>query len=165
MSTPEPVIEPLTWRVLQALQAQVQRVRISNGYYTDLGSDVRLSRASGPVNAARVHIVSPSDSLNDNEPGKGLRGARTVRGEMSVIVEYMVPGESTESYLNAHRGRADLIRVLRDDPALQPAGITQVRVTGRSILDPADGMPCVIAQITLTVSLVETTNPLSLPPA
>lgn len=158
-----PVPEPLTWRVLVAVQDLVKRVRKASGFYTDMGADVRLTgwqmdRGTSP----RVHICSPSDSLNDGDIGKGLRGSRTVSGDMSVIVEYVLPASFADTHREAHRGRADLVRVLRDDPALAPAGVRALRITGRRILDQPEGLPFVVAQIELTVSITETTTPLPL---
>lgn len=154
--------EPLTWRVLEYVQQLVQRIRITDGYYTDMGADVRLSawipeRASAP----RVHIVSVSDTLNDGElRGRGLRGPRDVRGEMQVVVEYVLPASMPDAQKIAHRGRADLVSVLRDDPALCPRGVTGLAITNRQILDQPDGLPVVVSQVTLSVSIYETTAPL-----
>lgn len=157
MSTPE----PLTWRVLDQIKTLVQRVRKASGYYTDMGADVRIAgwqvdRATAP----RAHIYSPSDTLSDGDVGKGLRGPRSIHGDMAVVVEYVLPVSFPDAHREAHRGRADLVRVLRDDPALAPTGVRSVRITRRQILDQQDGLPVVVVQIELTVSITETSTPL-----
>jgi hypothetical protein len=148
--------EPLTWRALEAIKALVQRVRAADGYYTDLGSNVSLEAPSADANVERVVIVSPTDDLSDARASRGLRGPGAISGTMTVVVEYSIPATRTDAMRQAHRGRADLVRVLRDDPALLPARITSLTITGRQILQPED-MPCVITQITLSVGLSEPT--------
>lgn len=161
MTTPR--AEPLTWRVLVAIQTLVQRIKKSDGYWTDMGADVRLTGWQYDTSSkARAHIISTQDTLNDGAVGKGLRGSRTVSGELSVTVEYVLPATFADVQREAHRGRADLVQVLRDDPALQPAGVRALTITSRQILDQPDGLPVVVAQIGLTVSITEATVPLSI---
>jgi hypothetical protein len=159
--------EPLTWTVLQQVAARLQTIAIDDGFHTDLGENVSLEgfvasqlENLGPEGITRV--VSPTDSLNDADTPKGRSGPRSVQGEMDITVEHVIPITRADAHHQAHRARADIVRVLRDDPRLWAKGITAFAITRRQILEIPDGFPIVVVQISARARIHEDTPP---PPA
>jgi hypothetical protein len=157
------VSEPLTWTILQSLKARVETISVDAGFYTDLGANVSLEafRAADILQGASelVRIVSMSDALTDAEPPKGRSGPRSIAGSMDGFVEYVIPAARPDAHRQAHRGRADLVRVLRDDPRLWAPGVRGFSITGRQMLEQPDGLPVVVAQISWRADIYEATPP------
>jgi len=84
-------------------------------------------------------------------------GARMTRSEMVAIVEFYVPfGGDDVAELLAHRGRADLVRALREPLRGKTPGILNLKVTGSRIGSPEETAGLVVAQVTARVDLNET---------
>ncbi len=152
--------EPLTWEILQQLKSRIEDVRVENGYYTDIGAAVSLEafRAHDIGQGELVRIVSLSDDI-EAQPAKTRRGTSSVRGAMTIVIEYVIPSSRADAHRQAHRGRADLLRVLRDTPETWVRGVIGFSVQRRDILEQPDGLPVVVAQITAIANIHEETPP------
>lgn len=156
--------EPLTWSILELIAARIATINTDNDFYTNLGATVSLEafRASDLEKGELVRVVSPADSLSDADLPKGRSGPRSVTGSMEIVVEYVIPASRSDAHRQAHRGRADLVRVLRDDPRAWAPGVRGFRIVGRSMLEQPDGLPIVVAQLNCVADIHEFTPP---PPA
>ena len=129
------------------------------------GNDLKERGIATPRPNYQASIVTRLASLPQPVIVAVQGGCFTGGLELALAGDIILAGESAsfaDTHREAHRGRADLVRVLRDDPALAPAGVRALRITGRRILDQPEGLPFVVAQIELTVSITETTTPLPL---
>lgn len=145
--------EPLSWQVLQALQTRLQQVRVSNGYHTDIGADVRIDDVQAEeINAPVVTITATDFSRNAQASSQ-----RLVSTDMTFSVEVFVP--ITEgAYLMSHRVRADVLRALRNTSGDMPkgdSGTTKVDITSDRIIPRPDGASLIAVQITAQAGLSE----------
>lgn len=157
MPLPTPAADdPLSWRVLLALGARLERVRVANGYLTDLGADVRvdggqidLSDIAAPVTLIEAPDFSPREGGNSK-----LRPT-----DMEVAAVVFLPGDSAEHMRQAHRARDDLQRAFFDTsvdlPALPRGGTVSLRITGEVIEPRPDGANCIAVQINAQAGLVD----------
>lgn len=153
--------DPITWAILKQIKARIETVRVANGYYTDIGKNVSLEafRPHDLKDGELVRVVSPSDDLSDGEPAKTRTGTRFVTGSMTVVIEYVIPATRADAHEKAHRGRADLLRVLRDTPQTWTRGCRGFAVQRRDILDQPYGLPVVVVQLTARADIHEATPP------
>jgi hypothetical protein len=87
-----------------------------------------------------------------------------VRSEIDVTVEYSIPrGQGTPNpKLQAHRARADLMKVLLVKDKILPRFVTGLSIVSASLGSSADqtqGVSYVIAQVTVRAGLVDITPP------
>jgi hypothetical protein len=153
------VTEPLSWQVLQYVQAIVGRITQAAGYRTDLGAgEVTLDTSTVDENATTPYTTVAAGAFAGVDANSGRR---TLSGDMEVAVQYAVPLQSgVNAELLAHRGRADLVRAIHaENPRERPQGLRTLEITGSTLGDPENGAAVVIAQVTLRASLSETHTP------
>lgn len=157
MSTPE----PLTWRVIEAVAAMLAKIKVADGYYTDLGTTPALTsrdQVSGNERAPFAAVLAGEMSTNEEATG---RSRSRVVGEMELVVEYAVPVAATQNAeRQAHRGRADIVRALCDGMRNLPLGVNELQITGSRIdAAPQSGTHIIIAQLALRAKLSELSMP------
>ena len=147
--------EPITWRALQYVEQLLGAVTVANGYHSDLGTGaITLDTGRQPDEGQPMTLIAATDVeiLEDSS------SPRTTNSRMGVVVEFYAPfAVGANAELLAHRARADIVRVLRRDVRGAPEGIRRIAVTGSSIGSPEEAAGLVIAQVTATVDLTETT--------
>lgn len=150
--------EPLTWLALEALKTMLASIKIVNGYHTDLGlAPVYLDRSqNADNNTAFTAILAGEIPTNPD-----LSNRNILASNMDLTVEYCIPpaaGVSAE--LLAHRGRADLLRVLMSDLRGKPHGFGALTITGSRIVSAVEpGSSLVIAQVSARAALSESKTP------
>lgn len=148
--------EPLTWQVLEFVKAMVLQVTVANGFHTDLGAGVvTLEGDQVPDDSEAPHTLIVATEIPVT-----TAGPRTLKSDMDITIEFSVPFAVQESAERlAHRARADLVRVLRDDFRNGPVGLNTLELTGARIGQPEDGAAVVVAQVTARAGLTETKPP------
>jgi hypothetical protein len=154
------VAEPISWLALQAIKALVQSVSVINGYYTDMGAaDIVLDRSQVPEGEAPFVLITATDFT----PIDARSGPKTTVNTMDLVIEFAQPmGDGvTDPELIAHRGRADLVRVLKTDLRSAPAMLHNLQITSSRIGSDTDeaGSALVIAQVSARVDLTESKSP------
>ena len=133
----------------------LERITVENGFYTDLGLslialDPRQKPEEGAIYTAIASSLFPTEDAS----------SRTVRSTMEIVIETTLPFELDENpELLAHRARADIVSVIRNNFRNQAIGITSLVVTGSQLSQPEDGAAAVIAQVTARAGLTETQLP------
>ena len=150
--------ECASWQMIEALDALVGRVAVTNGYFTDLGAEPRVLDRTQQVDPARAFVIILAETF---ETVDDKSNHRTLCSGVDVVLEYVIPrapGVSPEQL--AHRGRADLVRALATDLRGGPKGFTSISITGSAITSPEEpGSDLVIAQVTARAVLSESLLP------
>lgn len=150
--------EPITWRALEALRAMLAVVRIADGYHTDLGlAPVHLDRGQNvDANEAFTVIIANEITAVDEKSNRNI-----LASAMDITVEYCIPVTGAgNAELLAHRGRADVVRVLMNDLRGQVQGFNKLQITGTRITSAIEpGSSLVIAQVSARAALSESTTP------
>ena len=157
MPLPTPAADdPLSWRVLLALAARLERVRVANGYLTDIGADVRVDGPQVDLSRTAQPITWVAASEFDRGENSTQRLTFTA---MTLGVTCFVPGDSVDHMRLAHRACTDLRRVFldtsRDMPASDTGGTVQLTVVSELIETRPEGAPAIAVQITAQAGLVE----------
>lgn len=161
---PAPDVEPLSWRALEALRDVVRSVTRANGYHTDLGEGAILlddTEADGDAGDVAVVFIDAAD-LDGIAGGRGHTSS-----DMALTFEFVVPRtQNANAKLQAHRGCADLVRVLTFKTggrgAGLPPGFRSFELTGARLngyTDEEAGASFVIAQVTARAGLTDTQSP------
>lgn len=154
--------EPLTWQLLQFLQARLQQITVSNGYLTDIGSGpVVIDEDDVPGTSTAAIVVA----INGFAPTASTTS--TVLTETAnVTVEFSVPRSViTGAGLLAQRARVDLLRALSFKERLMPAGCYGWTITGADLVDAEEsaGRSFAVAQVTARVGLKQAFDPAPTP--
>lgn len=148
--------DPLSWRVLLSLAARLERVRVANGYLTDLGADVRVD--GGQIDLRGVTQPVTLIAATDFARAEG-GSAKLARTDMQVAAVVFVPGDSADHMRQAHRVRTDLLRAFADTstdlPALPRGGTVTLTITDTVIEPRPDGANCIAVQINAQAGLVD----------
>ncbi len=150
--------EPISWRALEALKAMLAEIRIADGYHTDLGlAPVYLDRGQNvDANAAFTVIIANEITAVEEKSNRNI-----LASTMDITVEFCIPPlAGVNSELLAHRGRADVVRVLMNDLRGQVQGFSKLQITGTRITSAIEpGSSLVIAQVSARAALSESTTP------
>ena len=157
MPLPTPAADdPLSWRVLLSLAARLERVRVANGYLTDLGADVRVDGGQIDLNDLRDPVTWIVG--NDFTPQEGGT-PRQVKDQFEIAAAVFLPGDSADQMRLAHRARYDLRRAFfdtaRDLPKDANGGALSIVVTDVFIEPRPNGANCIQVQISAQAGLVE----------
>lgn len=148
--------EPLSYRLLEALQTQLQTITVANGFRTELGGDVRLEAYSledlGADIGLRAYVYA-TELKRDSEGSSN----RIKKDRETVLIDAIVPTAAGTGQLVAHRTLADLRRALdQDERQWLGEGLGRLEIeTQRIELRPA-GLRLIVVQLGLSVLLTET---------
>jgi hypothetical protein len=148
--------EPLSYQLLEALQAQLQTIAVDNGFRTDLGEDIRLEAYSLEELAGEISLrayVYATELTRDAANSSN----RIKKDRVGVVIEAIVPTSASDGQRVAHRTLADLRRALdQDERQWLGEGLGRIEVATQSIeLRPA-GLRLIVVQLGLSVMLTET---------
>lgn len=150
--------EPATWQALQLLRTRLQDIRIATGYHTDLGAGaIHLERVQAREGDAPFTLVVATAV----DPVPDASGTYVEVSTISWSIEYVLPldgdGDPGPDLL-AHRGRADVIRALKDDLRGEAVRLSNLRIDGCEITGDTDarGASVVITQVTGRIDVTET---------
>lgn len=145
--------EPISWQALVAVQGFLQRIKSSDGYFTDAGNQVDLEpfQIDGESTASSLRVVE--DDTDAFEDGRDVR-----TGEINILIECYIPVTDDNAQLQAHRIRADVVKSIPTRSRDLPPNIHTVSVTGRRIFQRPNGFPFVVTQVSLRVGLIETAS-------
>lgn len=149
--------EPLSWLALEALKTMLASIKIISGYHTDLGlAPVYLDRAQTvDANSAFTVVIANEIATLEEKSNRNI-----LASAMDLTVEYCIPVSIVNPELLAHRGRADLLRVLMSDLRGKPQGFTSLQITGSRITSAVEpGSSLVIAQVSARAALSESKTP------
>lgn len=154
--------DPVSWQLLEHVQAALKLVTVARGYFTDLGlAVVALEGDQLPEDDTPYTAVLATDLPIDEEAST----RSTTRTDMEITVEFAVPFAADQNANRAaHRARADVIRALiplRKNPKDRPLGVSNFQITGSTIGTPEGGAAVVIAQVTARAGLTESNQPAS----
>lgn len=154
--------EPITWQLLQHVQAALKLVTVERGFMTDIGLGVIALEADQLPEDAAPYTLILAGTIDVSEE-TATRSTLTSGADM--VIEVAVPFDATAgAQLQAHRARLDVIRALlplRKNIKDRPYGINSFELTGSSIGTAEDGASVVIAQVTARAGLTESMNPAS----
>lgn len=143
--------EPVTIRVLNALQAELQRITVANGFSSDLGLWVDTERSqSGIPSAPRASVAF----FSIQRPSQGGTPDASRSGEG--LIEIMLPASHTNAMDTIYRATEDVERVLEEMAERLQADT--IKATGALVpifvqaafLDRPEGLPVCAAEITWT---------------
>lgn len=144
--------EPLTWEAIVAVAGMLSLITVANGYRTDIGEQVELDdNQIDEDEAPFVRIFADDIPVTTN-------GKRFVTSGVDIVIQAVLK-VGTQSQLQAHRARADIIKALHQPLNGAVLGMTGLDITGSAIGKPADGSNVVIAQVTARAGLSETKPP------
>lgn len=130
---------PITWQLVLLIQAQLQTVRVANGYFTDIGTSVFTERSQVQQGNTPYAVVTLKKTTRS---GVGPRLQRNA----TFTVEAGIPTgvDSTNAMETAHKVLADLERALNTE---SPQSINRVRYalsTDTDIQDRPDGLKAIL---------------------
>jgi hypothetical protein len=106
--------EPLSYRLLEALQTHLQTITVANGFRTELGADIKLEAYSledlGADIGLRAYVYATE--LTRDAAGSSNR---VKKDRETVLIDAIVPIAAGNGQLLAHRTLADLRRALDQD--------------------------------------------------
>lgn len=154
--------EPITWQLLQHVQAALKLVTVERGFMTDIGlGPIALEAKQLPEDDEPYTLILARDIPVSEDTAT----RSTLSSDADVVIEVAVPFDADENaQRQAHRARLDVIRALlplRKDIKDRPYGIRSFALTGSSIGTAEDGASVVIAQVTARAGLTESMNPAS----
>lgn len=143
--------EPVTLRVLTALQAELQRITVANGFSSDLGLWVDTQGAQSgiptqPRTTAAMFSIQRAAESGSPDAGRSGEG----------VIEVMLPANYANAMAIVHRAIDDVERAL--DEMAQRLQRGTIQATGALvpifmqavILDRPEGLPVCGAEITWT---------------
>ncbi|TAA42471.1 hypothetical protein [Pseudoxanthomonas winnipegensis] len=151
--------EPASWQLLEFLKRRVQLIQ-GAGFRTQIGAGVIIlddtEVPDDPTVAATIIEAGDASATG----GSGVH----VKSDVDVTIEYSIPrGQGTKNpKLQAHRARADLMKVLIVKSRDLPQFISTLSIVSASLGSTADqetGVSYVIAQVTVRAGLVDITPP------
>lgn len=147
---------PLTWRAVQVIADYMATIRLADGFRTDLGASVSTDPAQldgDTDNLPAVHVVTDGDITD-----AGIDAGRRIKS-VPVTAEAYVPVTQTGAHRIAHDLLDDMSRAIPSGKRRAsnfPQGVYALDRTGARILLMPEGLPYVVAQLTLAVGVSET---------
>lgn len=143
--------EPVTIRVLSALQAELQRITVANGFSSDLGQWVDTERVQSGIPSAPRTSVS---FFSIARPGEGGSPDASRSGEG--MIEIMLPASYDNAMDTIYRAAEDVERAMEEMAERLQSGA--IEATGALVpifmqavfLDRPEGLPVCAAEITWT---------------
>lgn len=131
---------PRSWAILQALQARLQQISVSNGYRTEAGDDVRLepSQLGG---APSITLYSAATTRPEDARSPGER-------EFTLIVEAQVPVALDDAHALVVAIAEDIEQAL-ETYLPQPLALP-LQFQESLYLDRPDGVAAMAAQVMFT---------------
>lgn len=151
--------EPVSYRLLEAVQARLQGISIANGYRTDVGDNVVID---APYLAEGADVCFITSGAHTPTPASSTPRVRS--GDVVINIEVVIPVARATAQRDAHRVRADVLRALIDTAIDLPrdadgSAATSLRITGDQILTRPEGAAAIVVQITASAGLTERINP------
>lgn len=147
--------DPLSWTAMQSIKTRIESIRTSNGYQTDIGSNVHLDTVplSSIGNAPRTAAVAGEFTPDEANSNRNVR-----KTDIGVTVEAVIPADYAQAEGVAHKALADMRLCLKDSASyLPPDASSFVAGSGRLIRRP-DGADVVLAQMDFTLKITERTR-------
>ena len=146
MSTPS----MLPWQTLQALLAIYQRVRVSNGYFTDLGQNASLeSPQQNEESLPDLVIIGTPQNAGDQ--GQNFRS-----WTLEVVLQARIPASRDNAQYTAWMVHADLLAATPTKAEPLPKGATSISIASSAIVQYTPGPPFIVVQVRLLIGLVFT---------
>jgi hypothetical protein len=142
-------VEPLSYRLLSAIQTQLSYITKDHGFFTDAGGSVGLEPIQQDGSAPQILVVETDDESADQPTLPQGQYA------MTILVESAVPASSADAQIQAHRVRDDVIKAMARKTNTAPNGVSGLKLISRKILQRPDGMPAVVAQCMYRATLIE----------
>lgn len=151
--------EPISYRMLEALQARLQSISVANGYRTDIGQRVLIDAIYVPDdNAPAVFVIA-----QDFARKAGTSTPRQRDSDVEIIVEALMPITRDSAQREAHRVRADLLRALFDTaedlPKDETGSAHSITISSDRIVTRPEGSNHIVVQITASAGLTERITP------
>jgi len=145
--------DPVTWQLALLLQSQLQKVRVSNGYFTDIGELVLVEDVQTPTEATALATVIDVNTTTRTSDAATNRRQRSV----DFTVEAAIKVTPTNAKQMAHRVVADIERVLDQDASAPgspsaPKNIRMAKATKAEILKRPEGFGAMVIQVTGTAN-------------
>lgn len=143
--------EPVTIRVLNALQAELQRITVANGFSSDLGLWVDTERSQTGIPTAPRAAVAFFSIQRPNDGG-APDASRSGEG----MIEIQLPASYTNAMDTIYRATEDVERVMDEmaerlrSGAIEATGALVPIFMQAVFLDRPEGLPVCGADITWT---------------
>lgn len=148
------------WILLGQLADQAEAMTVANGYRTDIGLSVsrepEAQHAEDPAETPARLLVVLASAVTPTSTAAQLRTLR-----FDVSLEAQLPADSQDAQAQAHAALADLLDLYRQSRTyLQSSTIsTQVTPGPGEVLTRPEGLPIVVAALTLRCVLTEKLPP------
>jgi hypothetical protein len=143
--------DPITWQLALLLQSSLSKVRVSNGYRTDIGASVLIEDAQTPTDAAVLPtVIDVNLTTRSSDTGTNRR-----QRSVDFTVQAAIACTLANAKEMAHRVLADIERVLDQQGDFAPKGIRMARATKAEILKRPDGMNAMVVEVTGTANYLQ----------
>jgi hypothetical protein len=148
--------EPLSYQLLEALQAQLQTISVANGYRSELGSDIRLEAYTleelGGEIGLRAYVYGTELTREATGNSKHVKKDRE-----AVLIDAIVPIAASTAQRDAHRAREDISDAL-DRPVREwlAGELGEIEIETQRIELRPGGLRLIVVQTVLSSVLTKT---------
>lgn len=136
--------DPVTWQLALLIQAQLQLVRVSNGYFTDIGALVAIEDSQVPADSTVLPtFVDVNTTTRSTDPNTNRR-----QRSVEFTIEANIAVTLTNAKQTAHRVVADVERVLDQRGVFAPKYIRMAKATKAEIVSRPEGMNVILVKVT-----------------
>lgn len=129
---------PATWRFLQDLEACLKRIRVADGYLTDIGQMV--VREVAQQDEADLPDTYATVVLSEMQPASDPAVFRTHAEVVASVLVMLRHGHAPDAQYRMHCAIADVQRCLRNAQRDFPPGMRFPRFVSARLLPPVEGM-------------------------
>ena len=130
-----------TWLILTALQQRLQEIRVTNGYRTDAGADVRLEPGELDPQQERITLYCLGTYAHGDMLSRGER-------EMDIVVEASTWAAGGDAHGRVVAIAEDVEQAL--DRYLQMPLALPLQFEESVFLERPEGVPAMVAQLRFT---------------
>lgn len=134
--------EPITWQALEGVADALLQISTESGYHHTV---------------RRVSMELFRQTAKDEYPALFVVAEDMPTGTVEAQVECYIPKGDRDSQIKAHRMIADVVAALPKGRGISvpDTGFLALDIDNRQILKPEDGVPYVVARVTIRLSLNE----------
>lgn len=140
--------DPLSYQVLSATKTALARILTASGYYTSVGSDVKLEVPQEPSSEGAFLVVR----ANGFERSSDAAVAKIGRVLM-IQISAFIPAGMAAAELVLNQVLDDIDTAMADTQTLYPAGCSFPQFVRAQRIAPAEGLPWVGAHVIYSTTI------------
>lgn len=135
--------DPVTWQLALVLQAQLQKVRTANGFYTDIGAEVLIEDTQTPTDASVLPTIIDVNLTTRTTDAAVNRRQRSV----DFTVQASIKASLANAKYLAHCALADIEKILDQQADILPKGFRMAKAVKAEILKRPEGLDAMVIQV------------------